>query len=327
MHKYSQARPRAGVLGVSGYSGRELLALLERHGGVETVALDRDGGAAEAVRQHRLNVLFLCTPHEASLEAAPAALQAGARVVDLSGAFRLKDPAAYQRWYKFTHHAPELLAEAVYGLPEWNRAAVPAARLVANPGCYPTSVILGLKPLLCEGLVDVEAGLVCDSKSGVSGAGHKPSPATHFCAVQENFRAYGILEHRHVPEMVQALEVPLEHFCFTAHLLPVVRGILSTLYVKLTRACSRDELLEVYLRRYPQGGFVRFTAHAPDLHGVQRTNYCDLHITMESSGRRAVIVSAIDNLVKGAAGAAVQCFNLMSGFPEEEGLRAMPLFP
>jgi len=320
MHNYSKT-PRAGVLGVSGYSGRELLSLLERHGGVETVALDRDGQAGDAVREHRLDLVFLATPHEASLEAAPAALDAGARVVDLSGAFRLKDPAAYQRWYQFTHSSAGLLPEVVYGLPEWNRAAIPAARLVANPGCYPTSVILGLKPLLCEGLVDVEAGIICDSKSGASGAGHKPAPGTHFCAVQENFRAYGILEHRHVPEMVQALEVPLEHFCFTAHLLPVIRGILSTLYVKLTRPISRDELLAIYQRCYPQGGFVRLRNQAPDLHGVQRTNFCDLHVTIESSGRRAVIVSAIDNLVKGAAGQAVQNMNLMLGMPEDRGLR------
>jgi len=320
MHNYSKT-PRAGVLGVSGYSGRELLGLLQRHGGVEPVPLDRDGDAGEAVRQHRLDLLFLATPHEASLEAVPAALDAGARVVDLSGAFRLQDAAAYSRWYQFTHTSAALLAEAVYGLPEWNRAAIPAARLVANPGCYPTSVILGLKPLLCEGLVDVEAGIISDSKSGVSGAGHKPAPGTHFCAVQENFRAYGILEHRHVPEMVQALEVPLEHFCFTAHLLPVIRGILSTLYVKLSRPCSRDELLAVFRRRYPEDGFVRFPDRAPDLHGVQHTNFCDLHVTMESGGRRAVIVSAIDNLVKGAAGQAVQNMNLMLGFPEAQGLR------
>lgn len=321
MNKYSTA-PRAGVLGVSGYSGRELLGLLERHGGVQAVPLDRDGQAGDAVREHRLDLLFLATPHEASLEAAPAALQAGARVVDLSGAFRLKDASAYDRWYQFTHSSAALLAEAVYGLPEWNRAAIPGARLVANPGCYPTSVILGLKPLLCEGLIDVEAGLICDSKSGVSGAGHKPATGTHFCAVQENFRAYGILEHRHVPEMVQALEVPLEHFCFTAHLLPVIRGILSTLYVKLTRPCSRDELLAVYRQRYPEDGFVRLREQAPDLHGVQRTNFCDLHVTMESGGRRAVIVSAIDNLVKGAAGQAVQNMNLMLGLPEDSGLRS-----
>jgi N-acetyl-gamma-glutamyl-phosphate reductase len=319
MNNYAQA-VRAGVLGVSGYSGRETLALLARHGGVEAVALDRETGAGEAVREHRLDVVFLATPHEASLVSAPAALAAGARVIDLSGAFRLKDPADYDRWYRMKHAAPELLGEAVYGMPEWNREAIPSARLVANPGCYPTSVVLGLYPLICRGLVDQGAGIICDSKSGVSGAGYKPSAGTHFCAVQENFRAYGILEHRHVPEMVQALGVPLGDFCFTAHLLPVDRGILSTMYVKLKGPCSRAELLAAYRERYANGGFVRLRDTAPELRDVQRTNFCDVFLTVQEDGRRAVIVSAIDNLVKGAAGQAVQNMNLMFGFPEAQGL-------
>jgi N-acetyl-gamma-glutamyl-phosphate reductase len=178
-------------------------------------------------------------------------------------------------------------------------------------------VILALAPLLRAGLVNFDAGIISDSKSGVSGAGHKPAAGTHFCAVQENFRAYGILEHRHVPEMVQALAIPLESFCFTAHLLPVDRGILSTIYVKLNRPMTLEQIHALY----PQEGFLRLRKQAPDLHDVQRTNYCDVHVTLSANGHRAVIVSAIDNLVKGAAGQAVQNMNIMLGFPEDQGLK------
>ncbi len=311
-------------MGVSGYSGRELLALLSRHKGVGVFLPDRDEDAGAAAKRHRLDLLFLATPHEASLEAVPAALAAGARVVDLSGAFRLKDAAGYDRWYALHHTSPDLLPKAVYGMPETmskgQKAAMRGAKLVANPGCYPTSIILALLPLLRQGLIDVSAGIICDAKSGVSGAGHKPAPGTHFGAVQENFRAYGILEHRHVPEMVQALGVPLKDFCFTAHLLPVHRGILSTIYVKFAKPVGRDKLASVYRKSYPEGGFVRLPEKAPDLHAVQRTNYCDIHFTVEAGGRRAVLVSAIDNLVKGAAGQALQNMNLMLGFDETRGL-------
>src|SRR5579871_137615 len=224
MNNYSQGR-KAGIVGVSGYSGRELLRLLQRHGGVQPVEIPRESEAGSAVKEHGLNVVFLATPHEVSLEAAPAAIAAGARVIDLSGAFRLRVPGTFEHWYKMPHTSPELLAEAVYGMPELDRTGIANARLVANPGCYPTSVILALTPLLRAGLVDINAGLICDCKSGVSGAGHKPSPKTHFSTVHENFSAYGILEHRHAPEMVQALGVPSGDFCFTAHLLPVHRGI------------------------------------------------------------------------------------------------------
>ena len=317
MNNYSQG-PKAGILGVSGYSGQELLHILARHGGVTPVAIPREAAAeaGSAVREHGLDIVFLATPHEVSLAAAPAAIEAGARVVDLSGAFRLRSAADFERWYKMPHTAPELLAEAVYGMPELDRTGIAKARLVANPGCYPTSVILALAPLLRAKMVDLDAGIVSDSKSGVSGAGYKPSAKTHFCAVQENFSAYGILAHRHVPEMIQALGVPPGDFCFTAHLLPVDRGILSTIYVKLTRPASIAEIQALY----PKEKFLRLRDSAPDLHDVQRTNYCDVHITLSGDGRRAVIVSAIDNLVKGAAGQAIQNMNLMLGFPEDQGL-------
>lgn len=313
--------PKVGVLGVSGYSGRELMRLLPRHGGVRAVALEREAEVAESVQREHLDLLFLATPHEVSLEAAPKALDAGAKVIDLSGAFRLKDAAVFTRWYGIEHSAPELLVEAVYGLTELNAEAVRGARLVANPGCYPTSVICALHPLVCAGAVDIEAGIVCDSKSGVSGAGHRPSASTHFCEVNENFTAYAVLRHRHVPEMVQALGISLEQFIFTAHLLPVTRGILSTIYVKLKRVWSREALLDEYRQRYPAGGFIRLRDNGqPNLHDVQHTNFCDVYVHVDETGTRAIVVSCIDNLVKGAAGQAIQNMNLMLGFEMAQGL-------
>jgi N-acetyl-gamma-glutamyl-phosphate reductase len=326
MNNYSQRR-KAGIVGVSGYSGRELLRLLERHGGIEPLVIPRERETEEIagmVKEHRLDVVFLATPHEVSMEVAPVAIRAGAKVVDLSGAFRLKDAAVFERAYKMPHTAPDQLKWAVYGMPELDRSGIPGAFLVANPGCYPTSVILALMPMLRAGLADTSAGIICDCKSGVSGAGHKPSEKTHFCAVQENFSAYGILEHRHVPEMIQALGVPPEDFCFTAHLLPVERGILSTIYVRLSRPqepeATLEAIRELYRKTYPAGGFVRVRDEAPNLHDVRHSNYCDVYVTLSADGRRAVLVSAIDNLVKGAAGQAVQNMNLMLGFPEGQGL-------
>lgn len=311
----------AGVLGVSGYSGRELMSLLARHRGVRAVALEREAELGDAVRRHELDVVFLATPHEVSLEGAPAALAAGAKVVDLSGAFRLKDPALFARWYGMEHTAPELLGEAVYGLTELNGEAVRSARLVANPGCYPTSVICALHPLACADAIDLETGVIADSKSGVSGAGHRPTAATHFVEVNENFKAYAVLRHRHAPEMAQALGLPLERFFFTAHLLPVIRGILSTIYVKLKRPWTREELAALYRQTFPEGGFIRVREDGPPaLRDVNHTNRCDLHFTLDETGTRAVIVSCIDNLVKGAAGQAVQNMNLMLGFEETEAL-------
>ncbi len=289
MNNYSHRR-KAGVVGVSGYSGRELLGLLERHGGIEPLVIPREHETEEIaamVKEHRLDVLFLATPHEVSMDVAPAAIRAGAKVVDLSGAFRLKDQAVFERAYRMPHTAPEQLKWAVYGMPELDRSGIPAAFLVANPGCYPTSVILALMPLLRAGLADTSAGIICDCKSGVSGAGHKPSEKTHFCAVQENFSAYGILEHRHVPEMIQVLGVPAGDFCFTAHLLPVERGILSTIYVRLSRPAPLEEIRALYDHSYPTGSFVRVRDEAPNLHDVRHTNYCDVFITLSADGRRA----------------------------------------
>jgi N-acetyl-gamma-glutamyl-phosphate reductase len=253
---------------------------------------------------------------------APAMLGAGARVVDLSGAFRLRTPENYTAWYKEPHTQPGLLAEAAYGLPEFCRERIPGARLVANPGCYPTAANLAIRPLVEAGAVDRAAGIVCDAKSGVSGAGRKPSLKTSFCEVTENFSAYSILKHRHVPEVLEISGLAEGEFSFTAQLLPLDRGILETIYFRAVGLASAEELLAIYEKRYAGEPFIRLynPGHTPDLRGVARTNFCDIGITLDARSGRAVVVSAIDNLVKGAAGQAVQNMNLMLGYPETEGL-------
>lgn len=249
-------------------------------------------------------------------------LSAGARVVDLSGAFRLRDTMTYSRWYKEPHTAPELLAEAVYGLPEFYRSRIAGARFVSNPGCYPTAANLAIKPLMEAGAIDLAAGVVCDAKSGVSGAGRKPTLKTSFCEVTENFSAYSILNHRHVPEVLMVSGLEERDFSFTAHLLPIHRGILETIYFRARQVAGAEELLAIYQKRYAGEKFVRLyePGHAPDLAAVQRTNFCDIGVRFDPATGRAVVVSAIDNLVKGAAGQAVQNMNLMLGFEEAEGL-------
>ncbi len=339
---------RAAVLGATGYAGRELLALLARHPRVRVTALmssGRDGKKAFPIEQSHPTlrgrfgvpcgaldledlvtaepeVAFLATPHETSHEIVPALLAAGIRIVDLSGAYRLKDAAAYARWYGFEHEAAEPLAEAVYGLPELAGAAIAKARLVANPGCYATSVILALAPLLQAGWVDVARGIIADSKSGASGAGRSPSDKLHFAEVNENCRAYGLFHHRHVPEMLQALDLDAESFTFTPHLLPITRGILSTVYVRLARPAEREEVENLFTGFYAPSPLLRvYTGGAlPEISAVANTPYADLGFALDAASGRLIVVVALDNLGKGAASQAVQNMNLMFGFPQETGL-------
>jgi len=324
---------RVGIVGFRGYSGAELVRILERHPHAEPVPMEHrgdSGGACpaavpcspEAVKDQQLAVVFLATPAEASLELAPTMLDAGARVIDMSGAFRLGTPERYARWYKTTHTQPNWLAEAVYGLPEFCRSRIPQAKLVANPGCYPTAANLALKPLLEAGVIDRAAGIVCDAKSGVSGAGRKPSLKTSFCEVTENFSAYSILHHRHVPEVLMTAGLEEHEFSFTAQLIPIHRGILETIYFRGKNVKSAEDLLAIYCERYASEPFLRIhaTGSIPDIHAVARTNFCDIGVVYDGASGRAVVVSAIDNLTKGAAGMAVQNMNLMLGLPETEGL-------
>ena len=331
---------KAGIVGYRGYSGAELVRILSRHPHVQPVILDHREGThttpalrhpggpprfactPESVQQEQLAIVFLATPPEVSMDLAPVMLQAGARVVDLSGAFRLRTPENYTAWYKHPHTQPELLAEAAYGLPEFCRDRIPSARLVSNPGCYPTAANLAIRPLLEAGVVDRAAGIVCDAKSGVSGAGNKPTPKNTFCEVTENFSAYSILKHRHVPEVLQISGLEESEFSFTAQLLPVDRGILETIYLRAAGIAHAEDLLAIYEKRYAAEPFIRLynPGHVPDLRGIARTNFCDIGVVYDPKTSRAVIVGAIDNLVKGAAGQAVQNMNLMLGMAEIEGL-------
>ncbi len=328
-----------GIVGHRGYSGAELVRILLRHSSVTPVLLEhreetakghiRHGTRprslpcrAETIASERFTLVFLATPPEVSMELAPVVLGAGARLIDLSGAFRLGTPEKYTAWYKEPHTQPELLAEAVYGLPEFCRERIPGARLVSNPGCYPTAANLAIRPLVEAGVVDRSAGIVCDAKSGVSGAGRKPSLKTSFCEVTENFSAYSILTHRHVPEVLSVSGLEEREFSFTAQLLPLDRGILETVYFRAAGISSAEELLSIYEKQYRNERFIRLfePGFMPDLRGVARTNFCDLGVALDGKTGRAVVVSAIDNLVKGAAGQAVQNMNLMLGFPETEAL-------
>ena len=331
---------KAGVVGFRGYSGLELQRILGSHPLVEPWLLEhrqdaapevrplgrpgppRIPATAEAASEAGLAVVFLATPPEVSLDLAPALLSRDIRVVDLSGAFRLRTVENYQIWYKEKHTQPALLAEAVYGLPEFYRDLVPKAKLLSNPGCYPTAANLALRPLVKAGVVDLTRGIVCDAKSGASGAGRKASLKTSFCEIGSNFSAYSILNHRHVPEVLMHSALEEESFSFTAHLLPVDRGILETIYFRAKDISSVEELAAVYHKAYAHESFVRLYAPGvmPDLNGVNRTNYCDIGVSFDGKTGRAVVVSTIDNLVKGAAGQAVQNMNLMLGFPETEGL-------
>src|SRR5579871_810930 len=313
---------RAGIVGHRGYSGAELVRLLAHHPYIEPVLLehreDHPSGPAirnrkapvslpctgEAVKGAGIGLVFLATPPEVSMDLAPAMLEAGARVVDLSGAFRLRTPENYQAWYKEPHTQPALLAEAAYGLPEFCRDRIPQARLVSNPGCYPTAANLAIRPLVDAGVIDRTAGIVCDAKSGVSGAGRKPSLKTSFCEVTENFSAYSILEHRHVPEVLRVSGLEESEFSFTAQLLPIHRGILETIYFRAQGVQSAADLLAVYQKTYAGEAFVRLypAAKVPDLNAVNHTNFCDIGVYFDDKSGRAVVVSTIDNLVKGAAG-------------------------
>src|ERR1700722_6984912 len=322
-----------GIVGFSGYSGAELVSILSRHPHVEPVLLEHREtedrprplnyqGPRRIPYSVGLPLVFLATPPEVSIELVPALLSAGSKVIDLSGAFRLGTVENYRRWYKSEHAQAALLAQAVYGLPEFYRDTIPGKQLISNPGCYPTAANLALRPLLEAGVIDREFGIVCDAKSGVSGAGRKPSLKTSFVEVTENFSAYSVLEHRHVPEILRTSGLEESELSFTAQLLPIERGILETIYFRANGDLNDHKLLEIYLQRYRNDDFLRIypAGQFPDLRAVARTNFCDIGFHLDESTGRAVVVVAIDNLVKGAAGMAVQNMNLALGFPETTGL-------
>lgn len=336
---------RVAVVGATGYAGAELTAILARHPHAEIAALfagskseatpfasihpslaGMTGPAArpfvlQELIERNPEMVFLAIPNETSAELMPHLLDAGMRVIDLSGAYRLHDPGEYPRWYGFDHPNPELLAGAVYGLTEWCNGELPDARVVANPGCYPTSILLALRPLVP--LIDRNQPIICDSKSGISGAGKQSDLAFSFAEVFGNFKAYGVGEHRHEPEIRQGLRLgdraPL---VFVPHLLPTVRGLLSTLHVAFTELLTNEFVSEVFARAYANTPFVNVlpAGTLPELKNVVNTPRAEIGFVLLHGGRRAVIVSVIDNLLKGAASQAVQNFNKMAGYPETEGL-------
>lgn len=330
---------RAGVVGFTGYSGAEAVQILRRHPSAVPVLLEHraqsdderpafDDGlerfpfSAEGLAEARLDVALLATAHDVSLQAVPLCLAAGVRAIDLSGSFRLRTPEETKRWYGFDHPDAGLLAKAVYGLPEFYRDKIRGSRFVSNPGCYPTAANLAIRPLVAAGILDRNAGIICDAKSGVSGAGKKPTGKTHFCEVTENFSAYSVMFHRHVPEVLQNSCLREAEFSFTAQLLPLHRGILETIYARTLQKLSHGDVAAIYAEAYEGEPFVRLYSEGrmPDLHAVQHTNFCDIGFRIDAETKRLTIVAAEDNLVKGAAGQAIQNMNLMLDLPETAGL-------
>ena len=343
---------KTAVLGATGYSGLELTKLLLRHPRLEKPVLLRrtadNGSAADladvfpalsgnggyplhslswpALKQQGAKLLFLATPHEVSRSLVPEAIANGIRVIDLSGAWRLKQERhraiySFQDWDAAA--AAQLAEKAVYGLPELNGERIASADLVANPGCYATSIVLALAPLLKSGVVDRTRGIISDSKSGVSGAGKEPTAKTHFVSVADNLSAYAIFNHRHMGEIVEQLGLEDRELIFTPHLLPIPRGILSTIYVYLDREMTPLEVESCFRNFYAGKRWLRIfqTPKLPQVQFSLHTNYCDLGFCLAEDRRRLVLISCIDNLLKGAAGQAVQNMNLMYGWGEEEGLQ------
>jgi N-acetyl-gamma-glutamyl-phosphate reductase len=344
---------KVAIVGASGYTGLELIRLLDRHPEVVIKCVTSEQSAGKRISEifpslrsrcdlvlepletsaiiQKADLIFTALPHQAAMLVVPDFLAAGKKVVDLSADYRLHDPTVYGAWYE-PHKNPELLPEAVFGLPELRREAIKKARLIANPGCYPTSVILGLKPLLENGLIDITS-IISDSKSGTSGAGRSAKVDSLYCEVNDSFKAYGVGGlHRHTPEIEQELSwlagQPVT-ITFTPHLVPMDRGILSTIYATPTRTVTTEELVALYANVYKDEPFVRPLPKGqfPSTAFVRGSNFCDIGVTLDVRANRIVVVSAIDNLVKGASGQAIQNMNLVCGFSEILGLEGLALFP
>jgi len=342
-----------GIVGGTGYTGVELLRLLVQHPHVKLAAITSRSEAGMPVADmfsnlrgwtdlkfvepaaaalDKCDLVFFATPNGIAMKDTPALVKAGVRVIDVAADFRIKDIALWEKWYNMPHACPELVAEAVYGLPEVNRAKIAAARVVANPGCYPTSVQLGFLPLVEAGVVDIEH-LIADAKSGVSGAGRKAEVHTLLAEAADNFKAYGVPGHRHLPEITQGLTQMAAHYTnkpvkliFTPHLTPMIRGIHATLYARLTKEVNLQELFE---KRYVQETFVDVmpAGSHPETRSVRGANLCRIAVHRPQGGDMVVVLSVIDNLVKGAAGQAVQNMNIMFGLPEVTGLQQVALLP
>jgi N-acetyl-gamma-glutamyl-phosphate reductase len=339
---------RAGIINVTGYIGAELARILCQHPQVKLVTVTGRSAAGqklgdvfpsfagtdytiEAELGGGIDIAFSAMPHKGSVDIVPALLKQGTKTIDASSDFRLKNAAEYPKWYGFTHPSPKLLKEAVFGLPELHHDEIASASLVANPGCYSTSAILALAPIVKEGLIRDD--IVVDSKSGVSGAGRMPTLTTHYSEVNEDICAYSLDGHRHLPEIEQELEALnpslSPSIVFVPHLVPMTRGILSTCYAKIadTRQLTADGLRQLYREFYGHSPFVQITMQPPHTKHVWGTNFCLVYPTVDTRTERLIVISCIDNLVKGGAGQAVQNMNLMFDLPETTGLEALAIYP
>jgi N-acetyl-gamma-glutamyl-phosphate reductase len=343
---------RAAVINVTGYIGAELARLLHQHPQVDLVTVTGRSAAGqklgdvfpnfagtdyiiEAELDSEIDVAFSAMPHKSSVDLVPPLLEQGIRVVDASADFRLKNTGEYRKWYGFTHPSPGLLREAVFGLPELHHDEIASASLVANPGCYSTGAILALAPVVQEGLIHPD--MVVDSKSGVSGAGRTLSLTTHYSEADENMLAYSLQGHRHLPEIEQELKILNSSFSpsitFVPHLVPMTRGILSTCYARLRDdklvedPKAEEKLSQIYREFYKHAPFVQITTKPPQTKHVWGTNFCRIHAIVDSQKTRLVVISCLDNLVKGGAGQAVQNMNLMFNLPETTGLEALAIYP
>jgi len=344
---------KVGIVGGTGYTGVELLRLLAIHPDVELTAITSRGEAGMPVADmfpslrgyvdlaftdpatsnlNACDVVFFATPHGVAMSQAQALLAAGVKVIDLAADFRLQDTAVFEKWYKMPHSCPDILSHAVYGIPELNREQIESAQVIGNPGCYPTTVLLGLAPLLEQGLVDFSAPIIADSKSGVSGAGRKAEVATLFAESSDSMKAYGVAGHRHHPEihaqLTQLAKTDLQ-FIFVPHLIPMIRGMLSTIYVKLTSQANDMDLQALYESRYQHERFVDVmpAGSLPETRSVRGSNQIRIALHKQAEAGYLTLVVVQDNLVKGAAGQAVQNMNIMFGLPEATGLQVVPLLP
>ncbi|NOS96207.1 MAG: N-acetyl-gamma-glutamyl-phosphate reductase [Methylotenera sp.] len=344
---------KVGIVGGTGYTGVELLRLLSVHPNVTLTAITSRGDAGSAVADmfpslrgyvdlafsdpaqanlSECDVVFFATPHGVAMGQAQTLLDAKVKLIDLAADFRLQDTAVFEKWYKLPHSCPNVLREAVYGIPELYREKIKSAQVIGNPGCYPTTVLLGLAPLLEQGLIDYSAPIIADSKSGVSGAGRKAEVATLFAESSDSMKAYGVAGHRHHPEiyaqLTQLAGTEL-HFIFVPHLIPMIRGMLSTIYVKLSEKAKSVDLQALYEQRYQHERFVDVmpTGSLPETRSVRGSNQIRIALHRQAEAGYLTLVVVQDNLVKGAAGQAVQNMNIMFSLPENTGLEVVPFLP
>ena len=352
MESVASKKLKIGIVGGTGYTGVELLRLLAIHPNAEIIAVTSRGEAGMPVSQMfpslrgyvhvafsdpatvdltKCDVVFFATPHGVAMSQAEGLLEAGVKVIDLAADFRLQDTAVFEKWYKMLHICPEILKNAVYGIPELYREKIKSAKVIGNPGCYPTTVLLGLAPLLEQGLIDFSAPIIVDAKSGVSGAGRKAEVATLFAEASDNMKAYGVVGHRHHPEihaqLTQMAGVKLD-LIFTPHLIPMIRGMLSTIYVKLAAKAKNSDVQAMVEKRYAKEQFVDVlpAGSLPETRSVRGSNQLRIALHKQTEGYLTVLVVQ-DNLVKGAAGQAVQNMNIMFGLEENSGLQVVPLLP